>query len=131
VAFAARIEALEVEVNRPARVVVNERTGTIVAGGNVRIAPVAISHGGLTIEVKSQNVVSQPAPFSPKGETIVTTESDVEVTDRAAVMSVPGTTSLAELAEALNTLGVSSSDVIAIFQALREVGALDAELVVI
>jgi flagellar P-ring protein precursor FlgI len=131
VSFAARIEMLEVDVSRPARVVVNERTGTIVAGGNVRIAPVAIAHGGLTIEVRSRTTVSQPAPFSEAGRTVVTPESDVAVSDAASVMAVAETTSLAELAEALNALGVSSSDVIAIFQALREAGALDADLVVI
>jgi flagellar P-ring protein precursor FlgI len=132
VTFASRVETLEIEPGRPARVVINERTGTIVAGGSVRIAPVAIAHGGLTIEVRARPFVSQPPPFGSEGaKTVVVPETEVLVTEGGAVMAVPGATTLSELAQALNILGVSASDVIAIFQALKQAGALDGELVII
>lgn len=130
VGFGAVLERLEIEPARPARVVINERTGTIVAGGDVRVAPVAIAHGGLTIEVRNTPVVSQPGGFSG-GETVTREESDVTVREDGAIMAVEATTTLSDLAQALNTLGVTSSDVIAIFQALKEAGAMDAELVII
>jgi len=131
VGFAARVEKLRVDVAREARVVINERTGTIVAGGDVRIAPVAIAHGGLTIEVTNTSQVSQAQPFAGGGQTVVVPQADLRVTEESSVMAVEGTTSITELADALNEMGVGASDVIAIFQALAEAGALDANLVVI
>jgi flagellar P-ring protein precursor FlgI len=131
VGFAARVEQIRVDVAREARVVINERTGTVVAGGDVRIAPVAIAHGGLTIEVTNQAQVSQAQPFAVGGQTVLVPQADVRVTEDASVVALAGTTSITELAEALNAMGVGASDVIAIFQALKEAGALDADLVVI
>lgn len=129
----ARIGETEVEPGAPARVVINERTGTIVAGGQVRLMPVAIAHGSLSIKVQMDNQVYMPGPFTPQGTTSqVVPNSTIEVTDGGgAFISTPGASTLEDLARALNTLGVTPRDVIAIFQALREAGALQAELVVL
>ncbi|MBP2673915.1 MAG: flgI [Deltaproteobacteria bacterium] len=123
------IEALQVPIDVPARVTVNEKTGTVVIGENVRISPVAIAHGNLTIEVKTDYQVSQPNPFAPHGaETVVTPQQQVAANEsRAALMEVSGA-SLGEIVRALNALGVSPRDLIAILQALRTSGALRAEL---
>lgn len=133
VSLMAEIGELRVDPASPARVVVNERTGTIVAGGEVRVRPVAIAHGNLSIRIENVNEVYQPDSFSPPGtETAYADQSEVDVTqDRAHFVALPESSSIAELAEALNTLGVSPRDVIAIFQALKEAGALDAELVIL
>ncbi len=129
----AQIGELDVDPGTPARVVINERTGTIVAGGDVRLLPVAIAHGSLTIQVASETDVYMPEPFSPPGTTPVTApRSDIIVSDQdGAFIATRGTSTLEELARALNLLGVTPRDVIAIFQALKEAGALEAELVVL
>lgn len=133
VGLMAMIGEIDVQPGAPARVVINERTGTIVAGGDVRLLPVAIAHGSLSIRISNQYDVYQPGPFSPPGaSTTVVPQSSIEVSDAAgAFLASRGTSSLEELANALNTLGVTPRDVIAIFQALREAGALPAELVVL
>ena len=112
---------------------VNERTGTIVAGGEVKVRPVAIAHGNLSIRIENVTDVYQPGPFSPDGATTATADqSNIDVSqDRARFVALPSSSSIAELAEALNTLGVTPRDVIAIFQALKEAGALDAELLIL
>jgi flagellar P-ring protein FlgI len=129
----AQIGELEVEPGAPARVVINERTGTIVAGGEGRLLPVAISHGSLSIRINTQNQVYQPPPFSPPGtQTAVVPQSEIKVSDqKGAFFATPGTSTLEDLAAALNALGVTPRDVIAIFQALKEAGALQAELEVL
>jgi len=131
VRFLAQLEELTVQPADRARVVINERTGTIVAGGNVTIRPVAIAHGNLNIRVGARTGVSQPPGFSA-GETAIITESDLAVESGAGQFTVlsEGTT-LNEIARALNAMGVSSRDMIAIFQAIKEAGALQAELVVL
>jgi len=133
VAVMAELEILDVKPSSRSRVVINERTGTIVAGGDVEIRPVAIAHGNLSIRIDNATDVYAPAPFSPDGtDTAYADQSDISVeTGGSAMMSISGTSTLAELAEALNTLGVTPRDVIAIFQALKEAGALDAELIII
>jgi flagellar P-ring protein precursor FlgI len=131
VEFISRIELLEITPDVAAKVVINERTGTIVVGGNVGILPVAISHGGLNIEIQSVPVVSQPNPFAP-GETILTQLTTVAAgTDTSSVVALEGTASVQDVARALNALRVSPRDIIAIFQALKEAGALKAELIII
>ncbi len=131
VALLAKLGELEVEPDAPARVVINERTGTIVAGQGVRISKVAISHGNLTISVTETPEVSQPAPFSRKGETAVVPRTKLSVTEeRPGLAVLEGGITVAGLAQALNSLGVSPRDLIAIFQALKVAGALHAELVV-
>jgi flagellar P-ring protein precursor FlgI len=129
--FLASIESMTIVPVEHARVVINERTGTVIAGGAVQILPVAISHGGLTVRVRTRQIVSQPAPFSEQGRTVVVPESDVAVEEtRASVHFFQQAATIQELASALNTLGVTPRDLIAIFQALKEAGALKAELII-
>lgn len=127
VGFIAELQRLDVEARQPARVVINERTGTIVVGGNVAVRPCQVAHGNITIEVAVTPVVSQPNPLA-EGETVVGEVADVTVTQEDAyLMPVEGTTA-ADVAKALNQLKVTPRDMISIFQALREAGALEAEL---
>lgn len=129
VELVAAIESLDVDVDLPARVVVNERTGTIVMGEQVRVADVAVSHGNLTIRVKTELAVSQPTPFSEGGQTVVTPSRQTDVTeDDAQVILLPEGTSIGEVVRGLNAIGVSPRDLIAILQAMRAAGALHAEL---
>ena len=128
--LAARVDGLDVEVDGPARVVINERTGTVVMGSAVRIREVAVAHGGLTIQVDSRLGVSQPGPFS-SGNTVVAPETNVEVEEQKAPLQVLGGVSIGEVVGALNALGVAPRDLMSILQAIRQAGALDAELEVI
>lgn len=131
VGFISILESLEVEVDSPARVVINERTGTVVIGSNVTISAVAISHGGLNIDIESAPVISQPNAFS-QGTTVVTKIEHPTVTqDSSSVIAINGAATVQDVAKALNSLKVTPRDMIAIFQALKEVGALKAELVII
>lgn len=131
VEFIAAVETLIVQADVEARVVINERTGTIVAGGTVTIDEVMISHGNLTIHTMSTPVISQPAPFSRVGETVVaqvTRTRAEEETARNAVIRQTATVS--ELASSLNALGLKPRDIIAIFQAIKQAGALRAKLII-
>jgi flagellar P-ring protein precursor FlgI len=135
VAFFARIEDVRVEPDRAARVVLNERTGTVVIGADVRISAVAITHGNLTIRVATETRVSQPAPFAEKGDTVVFDNDELvaeEVNTPAGspLLVVQGVT-VRELVETLNRLGASPRDLISILQAIRAAGALQAELTLI
>ena len=128
--FIAAIGQLTVEVDNQARVVIDEKTGTIVVGENVMISTVAISHGNLSIITKEVQSVSQPLPFSG-GQTVVTTDTNVEAVEDApaqALHVVNKTVSVAELANALNAMGVTPRDLVSIFRALKAQGALQAEL---
>jgi flagellar P-ring protein precursor FlgI len=128
VAFIAALENLEVEPDSVAKVVLDERTGTVVIGENVRISTVAIAHGNLSIEIKETPQVSQPPPFS-RGQTVVTPESDVRVQeDRANLLLLPQAVTIRDLVRALNSIGVTPRDLIAIFQAIKTAGALQAKL---
>jgi flagellar P-ring protein FlgI len=129
--FIASIEALEITPDVAAKVVINERTGTIVVGGTVSILSVAISHGGLNIEIESMPMVSQPAPFS-QGQTVTTQLTAVSAAqDTSTVQAFNGTATVQDVARTLNALKVTPRDIIAIFQALKRAGALNAELVII
>ncbi len=131
VGFISILESLEVEVDAIARVVINERTGTVVVGSNVSISAVAISHGGLNIDIESSPVISQPNAFS-QGKTVVTKiERPTVSQDSSSVVALNGAATVQDVAKALNSLKVSPRDIIAIFQALKQVGALKAELVII
>jgi flagellar P-ring protein precursor FlgI len=133
VALAARIESLDVQPSAPAaRVVVNARTGTVVIGGDVRVLPAAVSHGNLTLSVSEDYRVSQPGAFARRGETVVTPRSDVNAGEEEVRMALfaPGAR-LADIVEAVNALGAAPGDLVAILEALKEAGALRAELVVI
>jgi flagellar P-ring protein precursor FlgI len=128
VALVAAIQVLEVEPDAPARVVIDERTGTVVLGAGVRISEVAVAQGGLTIEVTEQPTVSQPAPFG-SGETTVVPGSQVNAqVSHGSVHHVATTASLSDVVAALNALGARPRDMVAIFQALRSAGALRAQI---
>ncbi len=132
VQFVTMIESLGVTPDTVSKVVVNERTGTVVMGENVRIATVGIAHGNLSIQIDESQNVSQPLPFSRGGQTVVTPESDIVVQEgKNPIFLVESGVSIRELVKALNALGVSPRDLIAIFQALKAAGALQAELEII
>lgn len=129
--FIASIENLRIDPDSKARVVVNERTGTIVAGANVTIAPVALAHGNITISINTLPVISQPQAFG-EGETVVEGQVDVTVTDeQARVITLEERVNIYEVTQALNAIGAAPRDIIAIFQALKQTGALRAELIVL
>lgn len=129
--FLAALEAIEVERDNIAKVVLNERTGTVIAGDKVRIQPVTISHGSLNISIKSFPIISQPNAFA-EGETTLFNNLVPTVSEEGAnAVSIQGASNVQEVAAALNSLQVSPRDIIAIFQALKEAGALSAELVII
>jgi flagellar P-ring protein precursor FlgI len=129
--FIAALEDVEVTPVRRARVVINERTGTIVAGGDVRLSPAAIVHGSLTIVVKETPTVSQPtAPFS-QGTTVVTPRTEIETSEgNRTMVYVPAAPTLADVASALSTLGLTPREMASVLQALRGAGALEAEVTV-
>jgi flagellar P-ring protein precursor FlgI len=132
VAFLDEVMQKEVVVDTPAVVVINERTGTIVVGESVGISTVAISQGSLVVKVKETAQVSQPtAPFSDAGRTVVVPESLVGVEEQNAyLIPVERAVTVSELAKTLNAIGASPRDLIAIFNALKKAGALQAKLVI-
>lgn len=127
----AKIEAVEVMTDSVAKVIVNERTGTVIIGGQVRISPVAVSHGSLTVEIATNFAVSQPEPLSG-GQTAVVPETDVSVKEqKSSLVEVNAGSTIGELVRALNALKVTPRDLIAILQALKHAGALQAQLEII
>ncbi|MBN2280389.1 MAG: flagellar basal body P-ring protein FlgI [Candidatus Marinimicrobia bacterium] len=131
--FLAQLESLEIAPDVEARVVINERTGTVVAGGNVTISEIMVSHGSLTIHIRRRPVISQPsASFASTGTTVVefVTETTAKE-DIATTAAIRETSSVQDLAAALNELGLRPRDVIAIFQSIKQAGALNAELIII
>jgi flagellar P-ring protein precursor FlgI len=132
VGFLDEITKKDVTVDMPATVVINERTGTIVVGENVGISAVAISQGGLVVKVKESAQVSQPiASFSDAGVTAVVPETTVGVQEQNAyLMPVAKAVTVSDLAKALNAIGASPRDLIAIFNALKRAGALQAKLII-
>lgn len=154
VAMLSVIENLDVPVDSVAVVVMNERTGTIVMGENVRISTVAVAHGNLTMQIKEEKKVSQPLPFAPApaagsapvagtgansnvilgpgGQTVVTPESQVAVTeDKKNMVLVPQGVTIQDVVRALNAIGASSRDLITILQTIKAAGALQADLRII
>ena len=129
-AFIDEITAPEVRVDMPAVVVINERTGTIVVGENVGISTVAVSQGSLVVKIKEQDMVSQPvASFSDAGETKVVRDTMVGVEEKDGyLIPVSQTVTVSELARTLNAIGATPTDMIAIFNALKKAGALQARL---
>jgi flagellar P-ring protein precursor FlgI len=133
VALLTEIEQLKVEPDLPAKVVIDEQSGVIVMGADVRISTVAIAQGNLTIRVTETPQVSQPQPFAQQGETVVVPRTDIEVeeeTGRQLVVLEDGV-SLEILVNGLNALGVGPRDMISILQAIKAAGALQAEIEVI
>jgi flagellar P-ring protein FlgI len=132
VEFVAALERLEVKPDVQAKVVLNERTGTIVLGDNVRISTVAITHGSLTLVIKETPLVSQPAPLSKTGETKVVPRTDLKVAEEnRRLMVLQEGVSIGDVVRALNLLGVTPRDLISILQAVKAAGALQAELSII
>jgi flagellar P-ring protein precursor FlgI len=128
--FIARIEAVEVTPDVPARVIINERTGTIVATARIRIAECAVSHGDLTISIASTVDVSQPNALSSTGTTVATPRTDTKVEEKKGqFVALPEMPTVEKVAAGLNAIGVSARDMMAIFQAMKQAGALQAELV--
>jgi len=131
VAFLADLGTVEIQPDTLARIVINERTGTIVATSTVRLSQVAIAHGSLTITVTSNVGVSQPNAFSPNGQTVAVPTTQTAVNEgRGGFTVLQESPSIERLAAALNSLGVSTRDMMAIFQSLKRSGALQAELVI-
>lgn len=132
VEFVAALEGLEVRPDIQARVVLNERTGTIVMGENVRISTVAVTHGSLSLVIKETPQVSQPAPLSKTGETKVVPRTELKVEEEKRQLTVmPEGASIGDVVRALNLLGVTPRDLIGILQAVKAAGALQAELSII
>jgi flagellar P-ring protein precursor FlgI len=132
VELVALIENIGVTPDIVSKIIINERTGTVIMGENVRIATIAIAHGNLSIQVNRQDNVSQPLPFSRGGQTVVTSDRDMVVQEGSnPLFLVESGVSIGEVVRALNALGVSPRDLIAIFQALKAAGALQAELQII
>ena len=129
VAFVASIETLMVVKDIEARVVINERTGTVVVGGNVTIGSVMVSHGSLRIHTTTTPFVVQPNPFA-QGSTISVPVSRTTVEEQAGEATVLSAATVAELAVALNDMGLKPRDIIAVFQAIKAAGALNARLVI-
>ncbi|MEF7613074.1 flagellar basal body P-ring protein FlgI [Aquincola sp. MAHUQ-54] len=132
VGFLADIENLALDLAKPAaKVVLNARTGSVVMNEAVTLSACAVAHGSLSVTISSTPVVSQPAPFS-QGETVAAQKSDIAITQQAgALVQMPAGTKLADVVKALNALGATPQDLLAILQAMKSAGALNAELEVI
>lgn len=127
--FIAEIGELVVQPDTPARVVVDERTGTVVIGRDVTISTVAVAHGNLTVRITEMPVVSQPAPFG-EGRTVVVPQTAVDVNQQGAQVAILAGTDLQKLVRGLNQIGLKPSGIIAILQAIKSAGALQADLVI-
>jgi flagellar P-ring protein precursor FlgI len=132
IAFLSMVENLQVDPgSAAARVIINSRTGTVVISSNVTVSPAAVSHGSLSVTIKEEQSVSQPAPFSA-GQTKVVSNSTIKVDQGSSRMFLfkPGV-ELEQIVRAVNEVGAAPGDLVAILEALREAGALQAELIVI
>lgn len=128
--FIAHLETLETTPDTPARIIINERTGTIVATSRIQISSCAIAQGNITINIASTLDVSQPNPFSNTGQTVVTPRTSTQVTEtKSAFLPLPELPTIEKVASALNSLGVTPRDMMAIFEAMKQAGALQAELI--
>jgi flagellar P-ring protein FlgI len=133
VSFMAEIQNLDIKPSMPAaKVVINARTGSVVMNQAVTITACAVAHGSLSVTISNTPSVSQPAPFSRTGQTAVTEKADITITQQAGalVQMAPGA-KLADVVKALNSLGATPMDLLAILQAMKTAGALMAELEVI
>jgi len=133
VEFYAWIESLEVKPGiASAKVIVNSRTGTVVISSEVRVSPAAVSHGNIIVTISESTAVSQPAPLARRGRTVVTPQSQVNVAAEDPRMFLFDTgTTLDDVVRAVNQVGATPHDLVAILQALKQAGALQAELVII
>jgi flagellar P-ring protein precursor FlgI len=126
--FVAEIGELRVTPDTPAKVVIDERTGTVVIGTNVQISPVAVTHGTLTVRITETPIVSQPNAFG-EGDTVVVPRTDVEVNEGEGSLAIVGGTDLQALVHGLNQIGLKPTGIMAILQAIKSAGALQADLV--
>ncbi len=128
--FIARVETIEVTPDTAARIVINERTGTIVATSKIRIAQCAVSHGNLTISIATTLEASQPNALSQTGETVVLPKQNTSVAEsKSSLITLPDLPTVEKVASNLNSLGVTPRDMMSIFQAMKQAGALQAELI--
>lgn len=128
--FLAGLQEIEVVPDTPARIIINERTGTIVATSSIRISSCAVSHGNITINVATTMDVSQPNPLSNTGRTVVTPRTTTEVTEtKSSLIPISESPTVEKVASSLNALGVTPRDMMAIFEAMKQAGALQAELI--
>lgn len=128
--FISQIESLEITPDIPARVIINERTGTIVATSRIRISNCAVSHGNVTLSIASTPEVSQPNAFSQTGSTQVTSRTDAKIKeDKGSMVALPELPTVEKVASALNALGVTPRDMMSMFEAMKQAGALQAELI--
>src|SRR5262249_17265601 len=124
----AEVEVIQIETDIKAKVVLNERTGTVVIGKDVRIAAVAITQGNLSIQIGINLNVSQPNPFASQGQTVTTPEQNVVAQEKEShLVLLKDGSNVEDLVKALNALGVTPKDMVAIFQAIKASGALQAE----
>jgi len=131
VEFVAQLQAIELNPDTAARIVINERTGTILITGRVKISVCAISHGNIVVRVAESLDVSQPSPFSTQGTTQVVPRTDTQVTeDQARLKAFPDMITVDRIADHLNSLGATPRDLMAIFQLMKDAGSLQAELLV-
>jgi flagellar P-ring protein precursor FlgI len=127
--FIAKLDKIEVTPDMPARIIINERTGTIVATAAIHISSCAVACGNITINIASSLDVSQPGPFS-SGRTVVTPRTDTQVTEtKSGLIALPEMPTVEKVASALNALGATPRDMMSIFQAMKQAGALQAELI--
>ena len=132
VEFIAAVEDLRVDVDHAAKIAINERTGTVVLGGDLRIAPAAILQGSLSVQIQTDYAVSQPAPFSSGGQTTVVPQVNVGVNeDKAKNIVLKNGATVDELVRSLMAIGSTPRDIIAIIQSLKAAGAIDAEVEVL
>ncbi|PID45634.1 MAG: flagellar biosynthesis protein FlgA [Proteobacteria bacterium] len=134
VRFISGIESIHVSPDSTARVVINERTGTIVMGKDVKLSKVAVSHGNLSLIIDERQEVSQPNPFTDQGQTVPTDRTDVALVEeegQLTVLDVNQGVSIGEIATALNAIGATPRDLIAIFQAIKAAGSMQGELIIL
>jgi flagellar P-ring protein FlgI len=128
--FVARLEAIEVTPDVAARIIINERTGTIVATSRIKISSCAVSHGELTITIASSLTASQPGPLSEGGQTAILPKTDTKAVEpKGKIITLPEMPSVEKVAAGLNAIGVTPRDMMSIFQAMKQAGALQAELI--
>ena len=128
--FMAEIEGLLVQPDTPARVVIDERTGTVVIGRDVQVSTVAVTHGNLTVRITEAPEASQPQPFSYTGETVVTPRTFIDAEQTGGQLAIVGGTDLQTLVRGLNRIGLKPTGIIAILTAIKTAGALQADLVI-
>jgi len=134
VRFLTRIENTQVNPDIPSRVVVNERTGTVVSGGNVRISSITVTHGDLNVAISTEFTVSQPLLVRGTGDNVrtqVVPQTSIEVSEEVPLnLSLPNNSTIADLVSALNKVKATSRDIITILQGIKRAGALHAELII-